>query len=223
MASKLWWLIHKDLIVEYRSRQAIPAMLLLSVVVAVMFCLQMDMPLQQRPSIAGPTLWLAIFFGGWVAIDRTFAVEQFDGCWDNLRMYPLSASMIYIAKWAVNFFAIFILQLVLLLLFVALADVPLLKHPGAMLGVTVLGSAGLSAIGTLVSAITHGLRQRSAVLALLLLPLVLPLILAAVQATRFVAEDSIDARWLRWIQLLGAFDIAFITLGLVLFGFLMEE
>jgi len=223
MVSKLWWLIHKDLVVEYRTRQAWPAMLLLGIIVAVVFSLQMQLPLQQRTAAAGGLLWLAILFAGLVAIDRTSAAEQHDGCWDGLTLYPLPPSIIYLAKFAVNFVALLVLGCVLVPLFVVLADVPLLRHAWAMTIVAVLGSAGLAAVGTLVSALTHGLGQRNAVLSLLVLPLVLPVVLAGAEATRLIAEDNLGDEWFRWVQFLGAFAIVFTTLGIVLFGFLVEE
>lgn len=223
MANKLWWLIHKDLVVEYRTRQAWPAMLLLGIIVAVVFNLQMELLPRQRPAAAGALLWLAILFAGLVAIERTCAAEQQDGCWDGLTLYPLPPSMIYLAKLVVNVVALLALECVLVPLFVVLADVPLLRHAWEMMLVSVLGSVGLAAVGTLVSALTHGLRQRGAVLSLLVLPLVLPVVLAAAEATRMIGEGALGAEWWRWVQFLGAFAIVFTTLGLVLFGFLLEE
>jgi heme exporter protein B len=223
MTSKLWWLIHKDLVVEYRTRQAWPAMLLLGIIVAVVFNLQMELPREQQPAAAGAMLWLAILFSGLVAVERTCAAEQQDGCWDALSLYPLPQSMIYLAKLAVNFIALLALECLLVPLFVVLADVPLLRHPWAMMLVAVLGSLGIAAVATLVSALTHGLRQPAAVLSLLVLPLVLPVVLAAAEATRLIAEDDLGDVWWRWVQFLAAFAIVFTTLGIVLFGSLVEE
>jgi heme exporter protein B len=223
MASKLWWLIHKDLVVEYRTRQAWPAMMLLGIIVAVVFNLQMELPREQRPAAAGAMLWLAILFAGLVAVERTCAAEQQDGCWEGLALFPLPQSMVYLAKLAVNCIALLALECVLVPLFVVLADVPLLRHPWAMMLVAVLGSVGMAAVGTLVSVLTRGLRQPGAVLSLLVLPLVLPVVLAAAEATRLIAENDLGDEWWRWVQFLGAFAIVFTTLGVVLFEFLVEE
>lgn len=223
VTSRLWWLIHKDLVVEYRARQAWPAMLVLGVIVAVVLNLQMEFPVEQRPAAAGAMLWLAILFAGLVAIDRTCSAEQHDGCWDGLTLYPLSPALVYLAKMAVNFIALLTLECLLVPLFVVLADVPLMRDAWAMVLVAVLGSASMAAVGTLVSAITHGLRQRNAVLSLLVLPLLLPVVLAGAAATRLIIEGDFGEDWWRWIQFLAAFAIVFTTLGIVLFGFLVEE
>lgn len=220
---RLWWLIHKDLVVEFRTRQAWLSMLLLGVIVAMLFSLQFDLPWQQRPAAAGTMLWLATLFPGLVFIERTASAEQQDGCWDALTLYPVPHSTVYLAKLVVNFIGLFVLQCVLVPLFVVLTDVPLLRHPGAMILVAVLATIGMAAVGTLIGSLTHGIRQRSAVLSLLALPLLLSLVLSAAEATRLIAEDRLAGEWWRWVQFLGVFAAVFTTLGIVLFQFLVEE
>ncbi len=223
MASKLWWLIHKDLVVEYRTRQAWPAMLLLGVIVAMIFSLQMELPVALRPAATGALLWLAILFAGLVAVERTCAVEQPDGRWDSLTVYPLSPALIFLGKLAVNFTALLALECVLVPLFVVLTDVPLLQPVWAIVLVAIPASAGIAAVGTLVSAIALGLRQHRAMLSLLGLPLLLPVMVAAAEATRLIGQGNLGAEWWRWVQFLGGVAIIFTTLGIVLFGSLIEE
>lgn len=223
MANKLWWLIQKDLLVEYRTRQAWPVMLLLGVIVAVVFNLQINLPVEHRPAATSAMLWLAILVASQVIVERTGAAEQQDGCWDALTQYPVSASTIYLAKLIVNLIAILALNFVMIPLFVVLSDVPLLRHPWAMVMIAFLGSVSVAAAGTLVSAATYGLRQQGAVLSLLVLPILLPLILSASEATRLIAVDDLGNEWWRWVQFLVAFPIVFVTLGVGLFGFLIEE
>lgn len=221
--SQLCWLVHKDLVVESRTLQAWPAMLLLGITVAVVFSLQLDVPVDQRPAATGTMLWLATLFAGLVAIERSGTAEQQAGCWDALSTYPLPAWTIYAAKLVVNVIALLVLQCFLVPLFAALADVALLSHPGAMAVVVLLGCVGLASVGTLVATLTNGLHQRGAILSVLAIPLLLPLVLSAAEATRLLAEGSFDGEWWRWVQLLGSFAIIFTTLGVTLFGFLMEE
>lgn len=223
MAAKLWWLIHKDLVSEYRARRVWPAMLLLGVVVAMVFGLQMDLPADQKRRLVGGLLWLAIFFAGTLALDRSFAAEREDGCWEGLLLYPISPAAIYLGKLAVNVVCLGILQCLLVPLFVVLSDVPLLAHPGAMLLVGVLGNLGIAAIGTLLSALMAGIRQGSNLSAILLLPLVVPVVLAAAEATRLLVEGDFGPAWWRWIQLLGVFALVFMVAGTVLFDFVVEE
>ena len=159
-------------------------MLLLGVVVAMVFGIQVQLPAEQKRQMAGSLLWLAIFFAGMLALDRSFAAEREDGCWEGLLLYPLAPATIYLAKLAVNVVCLAVLELLLVPLFVVLADVPLLAHPWAMLLVALLGNLGIAAVGTLLGALTAGLRHGSSLSALLILPMVVPVVLAAAEATR---------------------------------------
>ncbi len=108
-------------------------------------------------------------------------------------------------------------------LFVVLCDVPLMRHPWAMVLVAVLGNLGIASIGTLLSALATGIRHSGNLLAVLVLPLVIPVVLAAAEATRLIAENHLAAEWWRWVQLLAAFAVVFITAGIVLFDFVIED
>ncbi len=223
MVGKLWWILHKDLVSECRARQVWPAMLLLGVVVAVMFALQMDLLPEQKQQMVGGLLWLAIYFAGMLAIDRSFASEREQGNWEGLLLYPASPTAVYLAKLVVNVVAITAVQLVLIPLFIVLSDVPLLAHPGAMALVAVLGNLGIASVGTLLSALGSAARQNGNLLALLVLPMVVPVLLAAAEATRLIAQNDLGVEYWRWVQLLGAFAVLFVTAGAVLFDFVIED
>lgn len=223
MAAKLWWIVQKDLLSEYRARRVWPAMLLFGIVVALVFSLQMDLLPDQKERIVGGLLWLAMFFAGTLAIDRTFAVEREEGCWEALQAYPISPSAIFLAKLAVNVAALAALQCVLILLFIVLSDVPLLAHPGAMVLVALLGNLGITSVGTLLSALATGFRLNNTLLVVLALPTVIPVVLASSEATRLIVQNDLGSEFWRWIQLLGAFAVIFITAGIILFDFLIEE
>jgi heme exporter protein B len=216
-------MISKDLVSECRSRRVWPAMLLLGFVVALMFSVQMDLPPDQQRRIVGSMLWLAIFFAGTLALDRSFAAEREEGCWEGLLLYPVSTTTVYLAKLAVNVLALGALQCVLIPLFAVLSDVPLLAHPGPIILIAVLGNLGICAVGTLLSAMATGIRHGAYLLPLLVLPLVIPVVLAAAEATRLALENDFGAQWWRWVQLLGALAIIFVTVGIALFDFVVED
>ena len=172
--AKLWWMIQKDMLSEYRARRVWPAMLLFGVVVALVFGIQMDLVADQRQRIAGSLLWLATFLAGMLAIDRSFASEREEACWQGLLTYPLSPSWIFLAKLTVNVVALAALQAVLIPLFVVFSDVPLLIHPWAMCLVALLGNLGISALGTLLGALATGIRDSGNLLAILAMPMAVP-------------------------------------------------
>jgi heme exporter protein B len=221
--SRLWWIVHKDLISEFRARRAWPTMLLLGIVVALVFSIQMDLLPHQRQRLVGGLLWLAIFFAGMTAIDRSFASEREDGCWDGLKLFPLSPATLYWAKLLVNAVALAVLQCLLIPLFFVVSDFPVWARPGELLLIGLLGNLGIAAVGTVVSALATSIGRSGHLLVLLVLPLVIPVVLAAAEATRLLVENRIDATWWQWIQLLGAFAIVFVTAGTLLFEYAMEE
>jgi len=221
--TKLWWLIEKDLLTEYRARRVWPAMLLFGIVVALVFSLQMELLPAQKHQLVGGFLWIATVFAGLLAIDRSFVSEREAGCWDALLLYPVSRTSIYLAKLVVNIGALATLQCVLIPLIILLSDVPLLEHPWEAFLVAILGNVGIASVGTLLSALAAGLPRSSQLLSLLVLPLVIPVVLAATQATCLLAEASFGPDWWRWIQLLGVFAVVFALAGLLLFDFVVED
>ena len=223
MTAKLWWMIRKDLRSECRARQVWPAMILLGIVVAAMFSIQMDLLPAEKQRLVGGLLWLAIFFAGMLAVERSFASEREEGCWEGLFTYPVSPSTVYLAKLSVNVIALGVVQCILIPLFAVLADAPLLSHPAAMLLVAGLGNLGISAVGTLSSALASSLPRRGNLLVLLVLPAAIPVLLGSPEATRLLVEGDLSAEWLRWVQLLGAFAVVFITAGIILFDFVVED
>jgi heme exporter protein B len=198
-------------------------MLLFGVVVAAVFSIPMDLAADQKRLVAGSLLWLATLFSGIVAMDRSFAAERDENCWEALLLYPLSATAIYLAKLAVNTVALAALQALLVPLFVVLFGVSWTAHPWALLGVAAAGNLGIAAVGTLASAVTAGIRQNTGLLVLLVLPIVIPVVLAAAEATRLLGDPHLGPLWWRWFELLVAFAVVFVTAGAVLIDFIVKD
>ena len=222
-AKSVWWLIHKDLIREVRARAMWPAMLMLGLLLVSILAMHIDLPKEQKEHLIGGLLWLAIVFAGTLALEWSFANEREDGCWKTLTLYPVAPSTLFLAKMLINVMSLVILELVLIPLFVVLTDVPLLARPGAIALIAGLGNIGFAATGTLVSAITADLRNRGGLLALLFLPLVMPVVLAAAAATGMMLTGEIDSQWWLWIKFLAVCAVVFTVAGALVFEFVMEE
>jgi heme exporter protein B len=223
MVAKFWWLIRKDLTLEMRTGSVWPPMCLLGFLVTALLSFQIKLPAEQLRDIAGSFLWLATFFVAMPAMERTFAAEREEGCWHALRLYPLSPTTIYFAKLAGNVLTLLVVHIVLILLFVIFLGFPVSHHLGAILAVAFLGNLCLAAIGTLFSALSLGLRRNIGLVTLVILPVTIPAIIAAAEATRLLAEDQLPVIWWHWIQLLAAFAVIFVASGAVLIDFLVEE
>jgi heme exporter protein B len=221
--AQIWWMIQKDLVAEWRSRRALPAMVLLGIVVAVVFSVQMDLPAPYNRLMAASMLWVAVFLAAALGLDRSFSLEREDGCWHALLLYPVSASRVYLAKLAVNIVWLAGIQAVLIPLFVVLANAPLLDHPWAMVLVAILGNVGIAAVGTLLGALTARVHKGASLTVLLALPTAIPVVLAAIQATRLATEGQLDGTWWDWNLLMAAAAVVFITAGVVLMDFVVEE
>jgi heme exporter protein B len=219
---QFWWIIHKDLTSELRTGQVWPPLCLYSLLVAAVFSFQMDLLPGQQNIFAGSLLWLTTFFAGMLCMDHTFVAEREDGCWHALRLYPLNPTTIYFAKLAVNIVTLAAMQLVLIVLLVVTADLPLFRHPWMMLIVAMLGNIGLAAVGTLFSAIGLNMRRNNGLLSLLVLPVVIPVVIAATQATGMLCEDNLGAIFWRWVELLVVFDVVFTAAGASLIDFIIE-
>jgi heme exporter protein B len=219
----IWWIIQKDLVSEWRSRRAWPAMILLGIIVAVVFSVQMDLPPEYKRQMAAGLLWVAVFLAAALSLDRSFALEREDGLWQALLLYPVSPSSVYLAKLVVNVVWLAALEAVLIPLFTLLTDVPLLGHPWAMILVALLGNVGIASAGTLLSALAARGHRGTNLTVLLALPAAIPVVLAATEATRLLAEGRLDAAWWDWNCLLAVFAAVFIVAGTVLMVFVAEE
>lgn len=216
-------LVEKDLLREWRGRVAWPTMLLLGTVLALVLAMQFDVPTEIRPRLSGGMLCVAVFFAATIGLERGSAGQQEECCWDALQLYPLSGATVFLAKTTHNFLAVSVLELVLVPALVVLADAPLLARPAALALVLLSSNLGFASVGTLLSALTQGARQRGGMLILLLLPLLAPVLLGTAEAIRLSAAAELSDAWWRWVQLLGAFAVLYLTLGLLAFETIVEE
>lgn len=216
-----YWLIHKDLQREWRAPRIWPMMLLLGIVLALLIEMQLDLSRDVKRDVVGGLFWVAVLFAGTVSLDRSFSLESEEGCWYGLRLYPIPPAGIYLAKLAVNYIALGCLHVLLVPAFSVFSDVSLLERPLPLLLVLLVANLGFAAVGTLLSALTHGLRQRSTLLMLLAFPLGSPVMLGAAQATRSLLAGSDD--WWRCLLLLVCFAAVFVPVGALMFEFVIED
>lgn len=219
----LYWLVHKDVTCELRAQHVWPGMILLGLILVFLLASQLDLPVAQETQVVGGLLWLAIFFAGTLACERSLANERDAGCWQALALYPLAPSVLFAAKVVVNFVALGLLELVLIPAFIVLSDVPLAARPGPLLLVGALGNLGFAAVGTIVSGLTSRLRHRGSLLALLIMPLVIPVVFGSAEATRLLLVGPVDSQWWFWIQLLAVFAAVFTIVGALVFEFVLED
>jgi heme exporter protein B len=216
------WLVWKDLLREVRAPRAWLSMLLLGLVLSLAIQMQIDLPLAQRNAVIAGLYWIAAFFAGSLALDRSLSSEREEGCWQALQLYPIAPATIFLVKVTVNFLALCALTSVLALAFVVLSDAPLLKKPWHLAATVAVANLSFAAVGTIVSGVTSGIVQRGSLLVLLLLPLVAPVMISAASATRSLVASG-GEEWSRWLQLLVCASAVYLTIGSLVFEFLIEE
>lgn len=212
----------KELRLELRTRQLLSATLVFALIVIVMFSYAFD-PTPAESRRYGPgLLWIAFLFAGSLMLHPSFAREQAGDTMDALRLSPISSFAILLGKMAANFVFLAVAEVILVPIFSVLYDVPLAGIVGRLVLVLGLGTAGLVIAGTVFAAISTHARMRELMLPLLLLPVLAPLLVAAVQATRALLADppSLDSAW---VAFLAAFDVIFMTASWLVCDFLLEE
>ena len=215
----------KDLRIELRSRVVTNQVLPFSGLVMVMFAFALDNDdVLQR--VAGGLVWLATLFSLFMLVQRTFAVETYDGALDSLRVAGVNPQGIFLGKSVALFVQLLVLESVLFVAAVVLYRVNV-NGSGVVLLVTCIlcATAGLAFVGTLYGGLTAGARGRETLLPLLLLPVVAPVLICATRATESAFRSggvTVGEGW-PWVGVLAVFAAVFGLGGLLSFGSLIEE
>jgi heme exporter protein B len=218
---KVWAIVAKDVAAEIHTREMVSAMLVFSVLALFVFSFALDLRGAMARAAAPGVLWTTIAFAGTLGLSRSLAREQQTGCLDGLLLAPMDRSAIFFGKAIGNLLFMGIVEIALIPLFSALFDVPLLQ-PGVLL-VTALGTIGYAAVGTLLAAMAVNTRAREVMLPILLLPLAIPALTAAVKATGGLVEGGTLAEVGGWIRLLIVYDLVIVAVSMLTFDYVVEE
>ena len=217
MSAVVW----KDLSAELRSRELLSAMLVFALLVILIFNFALDLDVEARFSVTSGVLWVTFAFAGTLGLNRSMAIEKDRGCLDGLLLAPVDRSAIYFGKAIGNLIFMFIVEIIVLPVYSALYNVNLF-NPGLLL-ITLLGSIGYVAVGTLLSTMAVQARTRDILLPILLFPVILPVLLGAVKASGFFLEGREMSDIWPWINLLITYDVIFIAIAFMVFDYVVEE
>lgn len=220
-ALAVWAVAEKDLRVELRTRAALGAVLpfAATMLLAFGFALGPNRTLLQQT--APGLLWLAGLFAAVDLFHRSYQAEVDAGALDGLLLAPVHKGAVYLGKALAAAVQVLVLLLGTGLMVAVLFGLPLGRSPGLLLLTTVLGVVGLSALGSLFGLLTVMGRRRAA-LPILVLPLVSPVVIAAIRATETLAQGGTDGVT-GWLGVLAAFDAAFLATGYLVFDHLIED
>ena len=217
-------ILRKDLTIELRTKEAVPAMTLFTVTVYVLFHFGLDRD-SLDGELASGVLWVTLLLAAVIGVSRLFAAEREQGGIDALLLAPVDRTALFVAKGAALFLYLVALELVAVPAFALL-----LLGPGLggalpeLLLILLLADVGLAAVGALVSALAAETRARELIVPLLLLPLLVPLLIGAASATEPLLRGAQEAEDLgRFLALLGGYDAVFVLISLAVFDFLLDD
>ncbi len=216
-------ILHKDLVTEFRSKERLSSMGFFSLLVLVTFSFAFRPGSPSMVEGAGGIYWVAVIFSGFLGLTRSFSQEQINDCMFGILLAPADRSAIYLGKMLGNLITMLVLQVFLLPLFAILLNVPLFgAMPGILLPV-LLGTFGFATIGTLFSAISVNTRLKEAMLPMLALPILVPILLSAVETFRALLDGATLASTMGWMRIGTAFCGIFFVACLYLFEYVVEE
>jgi heme exporter protein B len=214
-------LLRKDLRAELRTGETVPAMCLFAVTTLVIFHFALD-----RESVAGDlaagVLWITVLFAAVLGVNRLFVAEREQGGFDGFLLAPVDRTAMLVAK---------VLALLAFLVAVELVAVPafavLLLEPAPdarLVLVLLLGDVGIAVVGALTSALAVQTRARDLIVPIVSLPLLIPLVIAGASASSpLLAAGGPEPIPVRWLAILGLYDLVFGLISYAVFDFLLED
>lgn len=215
-------IIAKDIAAELRTREMFSSMGVFSILVIVVFNFALELSDRQIVMTATPgAVWVTIIFAGMLGLNRSLAMELDKGCLDGLLLTPVDRSAIFLGKALGNALFMLAVEVVVLPLFVVFFDVPLIRPWVAL--IVVLGTLGFAGVGTLLSSMAVNTRAREVMLPILLFPVAVPELIAAVKATAGAMAGLPVSEWQQWLSLLIVFDVVLVTMSFMVFEYVVEE
>ena len=211
----------KDILLEIRTRDIVISVVVFAVLVVVVFNFALNVSPGLVNDLAPGILWVAFVFAGILAMNRAFVLEKDRGSLEGLLLTPVSRDAIYFGKMLGTLLFMIVVEAVLLPIFGVLFNFSAFS-PGLILAI-VLATIGFATVGTLFSAIAVHTRSREIMLPVLFLPIIVPVIIGAVEASAgSINGDSIIGVG-RWMGLIAVFDALYLIVCPWLFGLVVEE
>lgn len=213
--------IWKDLASEWRSREMVSAMLVFALLVIFIFNFALELNPQVRASLTSGILWVTLTFAGTLGLNRSMAVEKDRGCLDGLLLAPVDRTAIFFGKAIGNFFFMLVVAAIIVPIYSILYNVNLF-NPG-LIATIILGAWGYVAVGTLLASMAVQARTRDVLLPILLFPVAIPLLVAAVKTSSGFLDGSPITDFVSYLNILIVYDVVFTAVAFMVFDSVVEE
>jgi heme exporter protein B len=218
---QVWAIVNKDIRAELRSKEVAGATWVFALLVLVVFNFAFDLEREEMGPAGPGMLWVAIVLAGMLGLNHVFAKEREQSCLEGLILCPVDRSVIYFGKLAGALIFTLALEVAVLPVFAVFTSLPIFT-PAPLL-VLLLGTVGFVAVGTLFAAIVANARTREVLLPILLLPVVTPVLVSAVNATGLSFDGEPWSKLAPWLGILAAFDAIYLVLSPWLFDQVVQE
>lgn len=207
----------KDLAIELRTKESLNAAGAFAVVILLLFSFAFDPDANTTREMGGGLLWLVFAFAGALVFNRGFARELPNECLDTLLSSALSGSSLLFGKTVANLVMLMVVEFVSLVVFGIFYNVRWWIHPLELAALCLLATWGIAVVGAVFGALTVNLRLRELMLPVIIYPLLIPLLIAAIEITNALfANQPLSAYELLWGRVLVVFDIVFTALAMAL-------
>lgn len=220
--NSLYAALAKESLLQWRSRSGFVAVLVFGAVTLLLFSFGIGPNSEVLRLYSSSFLWLALMLASTLSLAESFRHETENRALEGLLLLPASSRAIFYGKAIANWLHLVVLGVLLIPLMVVLYDAPASRAPG-LLAVILLGTAGLSAPGTLYAAMTADARGKQVLLPLLLFPLVVPVLISSVKVSSLILLGDPMRQIPSWIVLLAAFDLIYWSICGLLFPRVVEE
>jgi heme exporter protein B len=217
-------ILRKDLRLELRTKEAVPAMALFSLTTFVIFHFGLDRRTLEGDLAAG-VLWVTLLFAAMLGINRLFVADREEGGFDAFLLAPVDRTALFVAKAAALFAYLCLVELVAVPAFsiLLLGPDPGPALPG-LLATLVLANLGVAVVGTLAGALAIQTRARDLIAPLVALPLLVPVVIGATRATSpLLADAGAGSLPAKWVAILALYDVVFGLLAYAVFDYLLED
>jgi heme exporter protein B len=217
-------ILRKDLVVELRTKESVPSMALFATTTFVIFHFGLDRDRLEGELAAG-VLWVTLLFAAILGINRLFVAEREQGGFDGILMAPIERTSLLIAKSGALIVYLVALELIALPVFALFfIDEGFWQAAPRLAVVILLADVGLAVVGAMLASIAIHTRARDLLLPILLLPLTVPVVIAAAAATKPLLSIPLDTSGVgKWLAVLALYDLVFGLLAYAVFDFLMED
>lgn len=220
---KITAIIWKDLVTEIRSKEIFPIMLVFGILVLLIFNFAFEFKSEITPNTISSILWITFIFSGLLSLSRSFALEKENSAILSLVITPTDKTLIYIGKLLSNFVLIFLMELIIIPVFILFFNLDFFSELIPILGVVALGTFGFISIGTFFSSMALNTKMKELMLPVLTFPIIIPVIITSVKICSAILEGKDFIQYKSSLQVLVTFDIIFAVACAVLFEYLIED